>query len=91
MASLVLFEPAPAITGTLPLACSIQVKITSSCSLWLKVADSPVVPHGTRPLMPSVICHSTKFLKVSLSKLPLVNGVTKAVNAPLNYIFSPRL
>ncbi len=53
--SFVLFEPAPAITGILFLACSITISITWQCSSWESVADSPVVPHGTIASVPSAI------------------------------------
>ena len=48
----VLFDPVPAITGILPFASFIQSSITFSCSSWFKVGDSPVVPAGTKPLVP---------------------------------------
>src|ERR1700759_503627 len=83
MASSVELEPAPAITGTRPLACSTQSSITRACSSWLRVGDSPVVPQGTSPWVPSAICQSTRARKASSSTLPFLNGVTSAVREPL--------
>jgi hypothetical protein len=57
-ASAVLFEPVPATTGTRPPAVSTAISMTRLCSSALKVGDSPVVPTGTMPLLPSAICHS---------------------------------
>ena len=48
-ASKVLFEPVPAIIGTLLSAILIVSSIIFLCSLCDKVGDSPVVPQGTRP------------------------------------------
>ncbi len=85
MASAVLLEPAPAITGTRPAATSTQTFTTSRCSRWESVGDSPVVPTGTSPFVPSAICHSTNARKAFSSKRPSeVNGVTSAVKEPLN-------
>ena len=53
IASLVEFDPVPARTGTLPAALWITDSITSSCSRCERVADSPVVPQGTRPSVPA--------------------------------------
>ena len=52
IASSVEFEPVPAITGIFPFDSLIHNSITFSCSEWDKVGDSPVVPAGTRPLVP---------------------------------------
>ena len=58
--------------------------------IWVSVGDSPVVPTGTRPLLPSAICHSTNSRRAFSSTWPLLsNGVTSAVNDPLNMIFTP--
>lgn len=89
MASRVLFEPAPASTGMRPLTCSTQMRMTSRCSSWLRVADSPVVPQGTRPLMPCSICHSMSSRNRSSSTRPLRNGVTMAVKAQVNCMVTP--
>src|SRR6516164_5089708 len=51
-------EPAPAMIGTRPRACSTHHSTTSLCSLWEKSDFSPVVPTGTKPLVPSAICQS---------------------------------
>src|SRR5258708_11660339 len=84
IASAVELEPAPAITGTLPLATSRQSSTTRLCSLWLSVGDSPVVPHGTRPCVPCSICQAMKFWKPRSSTAPLRNGVIVATNEPWN-------
>ena len=52
MASVVEFEPVPAITGIFPLASCMHNSITFSCSLCERVGDSPVVPAGTSPFVP---------------------------------------
>src|SRR5262249_39511660 len=84
MASFVEFEPAPAITGTRPRAVSTQSATTRICSLWLRVGDSPVVPTGTNPSVPSEICHSTRRLNAPSSSSPFLKGVMSAVMEPLN-------
>ena len=56
MLFLVLLEPVPASTGTRPLANRTVRAISSRCSASVKVGDSPVVPQGTKPLMPPSIC-----------------------------------
>ncbi len=61
--SAVLFDPAPAITGTRPAANFTTASTTASCSSWLSVGLSPVVPTGTSPADPSAICQSTSFLQ----------------------------
>ena len=45
----VAFEPAPAITGTLPLAASTQASTIDLCSSMERVGVSPVVPQGISP------------------------------------------
>ena len=52
-ASLVELEPADAITGTRLRVCLTTALMTSTCSSWDSVADSPVVPHGTSPSHPT--------------------------------------
>ena len=74
MASSVELEPAPAITGTRPLASSTQISITRSCSSWLRVGDLPVVPQGTSPWVPSAICQATRARNAASSTLPFLNG-----------------
>src|SRR5215210_4353718 len=84
MALSVLFEPVPATTGTRPLTTRTAVSMTSRSSDSLRVGDSPVVPQGTRPWMPCCIWNSTRFSRASTSTSPFLNGVMRAVNAPLN-------
>ena len=67
-----------------PSPTSMQISTTRLCSSWLSVGLSPVVPTGTRPCVPSAICHSTKARKASSSTAPSRNGVTSAVIDPLN-------
>ena len=55
IASSVEFEPVPANTGNFPLLSLTQSSIILSCSKWLKVGDSPVVPAGTKPFVPFLI------------------------------------
>src|SRR6202042_3784904 len=88
MASLVELEPAPAITGTRPLASSMHHSTTRLCSSWLTVGLSPVVPTGTRPWVPSAICQLTSARKAASSSEPFLNGVTKAVNDPRKFVLA---
>ena len=88
MASLVELEPAPAITGTRPLASSMHHSTTRLCSSWLTVGLSPVVPTGTRPWVPSAICQFTSPRKAASSSEPFLNGVTKAVNEPRKFVLA---
>src|SRR5690242_4958681 len=81
-------EPAPAITGTRPLASSMHHSTTFLCSSWLSVGLSPVVPTGTRPLVPSEICQLTRERNAASSSEPFLNGVTKAVNDPRNFVLA---
>ena len=78
IASAVLFEPAPAMTGTRPRASSMQTCTTRRCSSWVSVGLSPVVPTGTRPCDPDEICQSTSARKAVSSNLPSLNGVMRA-------------
>src|SRR5262249_4089060 len=82
MASAVELEPVPAMTGVRPRAKPITAFTTSMCSSCVSVADSPVEPQGTRPLMPPAICCSTSFSRAPRSSAPLRNGVTSAVRQP---------
>src|SRR4028119_1735307 len=77
-------EPVPAITGTRPFVTRTTVSMTSRSSLSLMAGVSPVVPQGTRPWMPFCIWNSTMPSRASTSTSPFLNGVTRAVNAPLN-------
>ena len=85
IASSVEFEPVPAITGTpVPLAAAMQISMTRLCSSMESVGDSPVVPHGTRPSVPSLICQATNFSKPFSSTDPFLNGVISATSDPVN-------
>src|SRR3984885_7138721 len=88
MASRVELEPAPAITGTRPAASSMHHSTTRLCSSWVTVGLSPVVPTGTRPWVPSVICQLTSPRKAASSSEPFLNGVTKAVNDPRKFVLA---
>ena len=48
------FEPVPAITGKRPFTISTALPISSVCSDFSSVADSPVVPAMTSPSLPSL-------------------------------------
>ena len=61
---------------------------TCWCSSWLSVGLSPVVPTGTRPLVPSAICHSTRPRNASSSTEPFLKGVTRAVNDPRKLVLA---
>src|ERR671914_831748 len=80
----VLLEPVPATTGTLPFVTRTTVSTTMRSSASLIAGVSPVVPQGTRPLTPCWIWNSTMPSRASTSTSPFLNGVTRAVNAPLN-------
>ena len=84
-----LFDPAPAITGIRPAAASTTISTQRPCSSWESVGDSPVVPTGTRPWLPSATCHSTSSASAFSSTLPSRNGVTSAGMEPLNMAASP--
>src|SRR5580765_250061 len=88
-ASAVLLEPVPAITGTRRLTTSTVNSTTRWCSWCERVADSPVVPQGTIPFVPLAICHSIRSPKACSSTLPFRNGVTMAINAPVNMLTPP--
>src|ERR1700748_3761193 len=88
IASLVELEPAPAITGTRPLASSMHHSHTFLCSSWLHVGLSPVGPPGTRPWVPSLICQFTSERNAASSRPPFLKGVTKAVKDPLNFVLA---
>src|SRR5665213_3416568 len=61
---------------------------TRLCSSWLTVGLSPVVPTGTRPLVPSAICQLTSPRKAASSSEPFLNGVTRAVNEPRKFVLA---
>src|SRR5258705_5469155 len=88
IASAVEFEPAPAITGTRPFACSTHHSTTCPCTSCDKVGLSPVVPTGTKPSVPSAICQSTRPRKAFSSSAPLPKGVTSAVNEPRKLVLA---
>src|SRR5690348_16956159 len=84
------YVPHPAMTGTLPFAALTALVITWRCSSAFKVATSPVVPHGTSALLPSLICHSMKSRNVSSATRPFEKGVTSAGIEPKNMNLSPQ-
>ena len=55
-----------------------------SCSAWLRVGVSPVVPTATSPWLPSATCQFTSPTSAASSTLPSRNGVTRAGIEPLN-------
>src|SRR3569832_1997299 len=61
---------------------------TRLCSSWLSVGLSPVVPTGTRPLVPSAICQFTRPRNAASSTEPFLNGVTRAVKDPRKFVFA---
>src|SRR5262249_14938568 len=71
-----------------PFASSMHHSTTRLCSSWLRVGLSPVVPTGTRPWVPSAICQLTNPRKAASSTEPFLNGVTRAVNEPLNVVLA---
>src|SRR5437764_299031 len=77
-------------TGTLPLATWTVRAISSRCSSAVRVATSPVVPHGTSAFEPSLICHSTNSANVSSATRPPENGVTSAGIEPKNMNLPPQ-
>src|SRR5437899_9066904 len=75
--------PAPAMTGTRPAAAFTTAAVTPFLSSPESVADSPVVPHGTRKSIPCSICHSTSAVRARKSIRPFSSkGVTSAVPQP---------
>src|SRR6266849_2346016 len=85
--SAVLYPPAPARTGTLPLASSTLICTTRRCSSCVSVGLSPVVPQGTRKSMPASICRLIKVRSVASSNDPSPRkGVTSAVPVPVNIV-----
>src|SRR2546430_1103212 len=76
-------------TGTLPFATWTVWAISSRCSSPVRVATSPVVPHGTSAFEPSAICHSTNSANVSSATRPPENGVTSAGIEPKNMNLPP--
>ena len=78
IASSVLFDPVPAITGTRFAVSSTHISTANLCSSWLKVGDSPVVPTGTSPCIPSDIWKSIRDLNDFAKQQILVGGVSGA-------------
>ncbi|MEJ0041332.1 MAG: hypothetical protein WDM81_03590 [Rhizomicrobium sp.] len=91
MASSVELEPAPAMTGTRPLASSTQISITRMCSSWLSVGDSPVVPQGTRPWLPCAICQDTSLRERGLVHRAAAQGRDEAGIEPFDAFARERL
>ena len=87
IASSVALEPVPAMTGTRPAATSTVISITRLCSSGVTVGLSPVVPTGTRPWLPSLICQFTILRNASSSTRPFFIGVIKAGKEPLSFTF----
>src|SRR2546421_6685818 len=59
--------------------------MTRRCSARVSVGLSPVVPHGTKKLIPASICRRTSLRSVSSSSdRSRRNGVTNAVPHPVN-------
>ena len=72
--------PVPTRTGTRPRAVSTTVRATSWRSSSSSERNSPVLPSGIRPWMPSPICHSVKRRRTAESTDPSApNGVTITV------------
>src|SRR3984885_9817619 len=86
MTCAVLLPPAPATTGTfVRRASSIVISTTRRCSVALSVGLSPVVPQGTRKLIPAPIWRCTSRRSAfSSSERSRQNGVTSAVPHPVN-------
>src|ERR1700759_3250990 len=64
---------------------------TLRCSSCDRVGLSPVVPTGTKPLVPSAICQSTRSRNAFSSREPFLNGVMSAVNDPRNVVLAVML
>src|SRR5436305_15133286 len=78
----------PAVHGSaLPLVVWMQMSISRVFSSLEMVGDSPVVPHGTRPSVPSLICQATNFSNPFSSTDSPLNGVINATSDPANMGF----
>src|SRR6516225_1984998 len=75
-------------TGTRPRACATHHSTTFLCSSCDSVGLSPVVPTGTRPLVPSAICQSTRSRNAFSSTEPFLKGVTSAVKEPRKLVLA---
>ena len=84
IASVVLLDPVPAITGTLLFTVLMHSSTIFLCSWWLRVGDSPVVPQGTNPCEPSEIDQSIIFSYDEKSTFSFLKGVINAGILPLN-------
>ena len=69
-------------------AWSTHHSTTCLCSSCDSVGLSPVVPTGTRPLVPSAICQSTMSRNAFSSSEPFLNGVTSAVKEPRKLVLA---
>ncbi len=67
-----------------PAAASTTTAMTRSCSSWVSVGASPVVPTGLRIGVPWAMCHSTRRRRAGSSIAPSWNGVTRATVHPAN-------
>src|SRR5512144_857962 len=86
MVSAVLLLPAPATTGTRPLASSTTTRTARTFSAAVMVTASPVVPHGTSPAVPPASCWRTSARYASSSSAPPRNGVASAVIEPWSFM-----
>ncbi len=79
--------PQPARTGMRLLTAFTTVAMTSSCSSWLSVGDSPVVAQGTMAFVPEAMCHSTNSRTSPWSIEPFfLKGVMRATIEPLKML-----
>src|SRR4051812_1898026 len=78
-------------TGTLPAAWSTHHSTARLCSSCERVGLSPVVPTGTRPLVPSASCQSTRPRNAFSSSVSPLNGVTSAVKDPRKFVLADML
>src|SRR5712692_7237770 len=77
--------PAPAKMDTRPPAALTTAAVTALRSEPERVADSPVVPQGTRKSIPCSICQSTSLSRAPKSIRPFSSkGVIRAVPHPLH-------
>src|SRR6056297_2796003 len=87
-ASWVELLPAPATTGTSPPTSSATAATTSTCSSWVSVALSPVVPTGTTPSTPRSTRRRACVCRRSKSMLPSSDsGVVIAGKTPSSGVY----
>ena len=79
-------RPRPPAPGPWPARCTTRRPARAPRAT--SVGLSPVVPTGTRPLVPSAICQSTRSRNAFSSTEPFLNGVTSAVNDPRNLVLA---